>query len=94
MAELRTVETNREFDEAIKNGLHGMSIIGKSGDNKQIWDPDNEAETEAARAVFNSLTAKKYIAFHVKDDGKKAERMPEFDPDAGKMIMVPKPVGG
>ncbi len=48
-----------------------MAILGRDGDTKVIWDPDNEDEVEAAQEQFDSLTEKGFTAFSVKKDGEK-----------------------
>jgi hypothetical protein len=71
-----------------------MAILCSKGDSKQIWNPDNEDEVKAVRTLFNSLIKKGYSAFRVDKAGEKAGRMEEFDPEAGKVIMVPLVRGG
>lgn len=72
-----------------------LAVMDKSGDTKTIWDKDNPAEVEAARAMFDKLKGeKKYIAYSVKADGKKGEVMQAFDAAAEKIIMAPPMVGG
>ena len=71
-----------------------MSIMGKEGDTKVIWNPENEDEVEAAEAQFDALIAKGFSAFSVGKRGKKDERIEEFDPEAGKIILVPQIRGG
>lgn len=72
-----------------------MAVLGKEGDTKTIWDSDNPDEVEVARKTFNDLVGKKkYLAFAVKKDGDKGERISEFDPKLGKMILVPPMQGG
>jgi hypothetical protein len=69
--------------------------MGEVGDTKHIWDKNKPEEVEAARALFNALTAKNYKAFYATDkDGKKGEPMKTFDPDAERIIMSPQVVGG
>jgi hypothetical protein len=65
-----------------------------SGDKKEIWDPDNHDEVDAARETFNRLTKKGYLAFKVKRDGEKGSQIHEFDADAGKIILCPPVQGG
>lgn len=74
--------------------MGNMAIMGKSGDTKLIWSPGNEAEVDNARRTFNDLKAKRFVAFAVKKDGEKGERVTEFDADAEKIIMVPPMQGG
>jgi trans-aconitate methyltransferase len=71
-----------------------MEIMDPTGHTKQIWSADKEAEVEAARAVFDNLTAAGYRAFHVKKDGEEGRRMETFDPAAEKMILLPQLRGG
>lgn len=72
-----------------------MNILDSSGDTKVMWDPDNEDEVDAAKAQFNSLKKKGYTAFEVGRRGKKTEeKVDEFDPELGKLIMVPQMKGG
>jgi len=71
-----------------------LSYLSEEGDTKVIWDPKNEDEIEAAEAQFDTLVEKGFTAFAVKKDGEKGKKITAFDPDAGKIIMVPKLVGG
>ncbi len=71
-----------------------LAQMNKTGDSKTIWDPDNEDEVEAAQNTFDDLIDKGYKAFHVGMSGKKKGKMDKFDPEAGKVIMVPQVVGG
>lgn len=73
-----------------------MEFMGENGDTKKIWDPDNEAEVEDAKRTFEFLTKeKKYRAYHTGDkDGKKGDPMDKFDPECGRMILIPPMAGG
>ena len=73
-----------------------MRILSREGDTKQIWDPENETEVEAAEMLFNELVKKKgYFAYYVDYKGKKTtKQMKVFDPTAGKIIIVPTVVAG
>lgn len=71
-----------------------MSVMDRSGDTKTIFDPNNEAEVEAARQTFKALKKKGYLAYRVSGDGGKGEAMSDFDPQAGKIILTPPVVGG
>jgi hypothetical protein len=72
-----------------------MRILSTEGDTKVIWDSENDDECDAAEAQFNSLKKKGYQAFEVGKRGKKTdERVDEWDPDLGKLIMVPGMRGG
>jgi len=71
-----------------------LAIISNEGDTKVIWDPENSDEIEAAEAQFDALVKKGFTAFRVKKNGDQGKKITDFDPDAGKIIMVPKIVGG
>ena len=71
-----------------------LCIIDSTGDTKMIWNPNNDAETEAARATFTSLKKKGYIGYSVKPDGEKGTVLSDFDPNAEKIIMAPPMRGG
>lgn len=71
-----------------------MKIMDGTGDSKVMWDPSHEDEVDAAEAQFDALMAKGFTAFKVKKDGSKGTSIKKFDPKAGKLIMVPKMVGG
>lgn len=71
-----------------------LNIMDQTGDTKQIWDTENADEVCAARDLFQKLTGKNYKAFAVKKDGEKGKEIKEFDPDAGKIILVPPMAAG
>ena len=71
-----------------------IACLDRTGDTKTIWNPHNTDEVENARRTYNDLRAKKYLAFRVNEKGDKGEQMNEFDPTAGKIIMVPPFAGG
>lgn len=81
--------------EAVVEARKGeMSILGPDGDTKLIWDPNNADEVEAARATFDSLRAKGYLAYAVERGGGKGEVLTEFDPNQEKIILAPAVRGG
>ena len=71
-----------------------MNILDTTGDTKVIWDPENDDEVEAARDQFDTLIEKGFSAFQVKKNGEKGREIKRFNPEAGKIIMVPVVVGG
>ena len=74
--------------------MGALKIISNEGDTRVMWDPKNDDEVEAAEAQFDALIEKGFTAFAVKKDGEKGKKISKFDPDAGKIIMVPRIVGG
>ena len=71
-----------------------LAVISAEGDTKVMWDPKNDDETEAAEAQFDRLVKKGFTAFSVKKNGEQGKKISKFDEEAGKIIMVPKMVGG
>jgi len=71
-----------------------LSVLDRTGDTKIIWDSAQQAEVDAAEAMFDSLKKKGYAAFLVTKKGDKDELIKKFDPKAEKIIMVPQLVGG
>jgi len=71
-----------------------LAIIDGTGDTKVLWDKNNEDEVEAAEEQFDTLIEKGFTAYSVKKDGEKGKKITKFDSDAGKIIMVPKIIGG
>lgn len=73
---------------------HELSIIDQTGDTKYIWDTENQDEIDVAENMFDQLKEKRYIAYTVAANGKKGEIINRFDPELGKIIMIPPVVGG
>ena len=72
-----------------------LSVMGRRGDTKIIWDPGNEDEVANARRTFDDLVGRKrFLAFRVAARGSKGEQIREFDPDAEKLIIAPPMAGG
>jgi hypothetical protein len=71
-----------------------MSVLDQTGDTKTIWDKNNPVEVESARKTFNDLKAKGYIAYTVKDDGKKGEILVNFNSELERIILSPPVCGG
>lgn len=76
---------------------HGMmhTATREDGDQRIMWDRNNEDEVADARRSFRDLTRKGYSAFVA--EGKKGDqgkRLTEFDPDAERIILVKPNQGG
>lgn len=71
-----------------------LAILDSTGDTKTVWDPNSKDEVSLARATFNKLKKKGYLAYSVDGGGKKGTVINEFDPNAGKIIMAPAIQGG
>lgn len=73
---------------------HTLHVLDHTGDSRTIWNPENQDEVDAAKATFDRLKKKGYLAYTVEEDGKRGEVIRRFDPAAGKIIMAPQLVGG
>jgi len=73
---------------------HEMAVMDGTGDSKIMWSEDSQDEIDAARATFDSLRKKGYLAYSVNKKGDKADVLDRFDPSAEKIIMSPQLKGG
>jgi hypothetical protein len=71
-----------------------LRVLATEGDQKVIWDPSNDDQTEVAEMTFDKLKKKKYLAFSVDKKGDKKKEIKKFDPKAGAIIMTPPIAGG
>ena len=72
-----------------------MHTLDRTGDQRVMWDKNNVDEVDAARAMFDRLTGKGYMAY--KAEGKKGtqgEQIRTFDPNAERIILVKAHAGG
>lgn len=67
--------------------------LDHTGDTELKWDPDKPEEVEAARAAFDALMKKRYLAYEVKP-GNEREQIRKFNPSAHRIVMSPQLVGG
>lgn len=74
--------------------LHELIILDETGDTKLVWDADRQAEIDEAKATFERMKKKGYVAYKVDRKGDKGEVIEHFDPTAEKMIMAPQMKGG
>lgn len=82
-------------DEPLRDdGKNEIAVMDGTGDTKVIWDPNNQDETDNAKSTFDNLKKKGFDAFKVVGKGEPGERMDEFDPKAGRIIMMPRKVAG
>lgn len=81
--------------------MHVMDVMNTTGHTTVTWNPEDESSVRDARREFQSLIRQGYSAFRmnvVSENGvvveEKGERISEFDPQAGKVMMVPHLRGG
>lgn len=80
--------------DVLPEGKSCLYALDHTGDSRFMWSKDNPDEVEAAKKTFKRLLDKGYDAFKVRADGSKGEKISSFDPDAEKIIMSPRLVGG
>lgn len=80
---------------------HVMEIMDRNGHTTVTWDPRDPASVRDARTKFNEMIHEGYTAFAmnvVSENGvvveEKGDRVTTFDPQAGKIMMVPQLRGG
>lgn len=71
-----------------------LNIVGKEGDVKIEWNPDNKDEVKQAERSFDELVKKGYKAFEVCEEGNKGEQLDKFDKEAERILLVPPLKGG
>ncbi len=71
-----------------------LSVMGREGDTKIIWNSENDEEVANAKKSFTDLLAKGFSAFKVKKDGSKGVQIREFDLESERIILVPQMAGG
>lgn len=80
---------------AMPKGQGELAIMDKTGDTKLMWTVGNQAEMDAAKELFEKLRKQGYLAYKaVGEKGDKGEVLTSFDPEAGRIIMVPALKGG
>lgn len=73
--------------------IHSLEYPSLDGDTRTTWNPENQDEVDNAKASFDRLKKKGYLAYTVEDNGEKGEVIQAFDPQAGRIIMA-KPLAG
>lgn len=73
---------------------HTVQILDGAGHSETSWDPSNADEVAAARAVFDNLKSKGYVAYTVGEGDGSDEVLHRFDPAVGRMVLHPPQAGG
>lgn len=71
-----------------------LRYLDGSGDTEIKWTRGNAEETAAAKAMFDTLKAKKYAAYRMDSSGKRGEQLSGWDPNAEYILMAPQMAGG
>lgn len=83
-----------ERGEKEVNKMGEMRIIGRKGDVKVEWHPDNPAEVEVAKTAFEENKQKGYKAFRMYPGERDGEEINRLDEYADLILFVPPMVGG
>jgi hypothetical protein len=78
-----------------------LRVLSRNGDDRVTWDyaqvetgdPDAIAAILEAERIFSEQRDGGATAVRV-SPGKPAERIDQFDPEAGQILMIPRVVGG
>jgi hypothetical protein len=71
-----------------------LKVMGENGDDRVLWDPDDQKQVMKAGTRFAELVKKGFRMFLMDDTGKKGKQITDFDPSAGAILAVPAMVGG
>jgi hypothetical protein len=80
--------------EALLEATGDLCVLDESGDNRIQWDRYNPEQVAAAKARFDELKSKRYLAYRVSRGGWQGEVIDKFDPNAERIIMNAQMVGG
>lgn len=74
-----------------------LRIMDHTGDTPIVWDKNDPASVEIARAAFDKAREKKCLLYRTDKNGNKAQiihKSEPFDVSAEKIIAAPQNVGG
>lgn len=71
-----------------------MRELNSTGDSTVSWDSNNAEEVAAARATFDRLVGKGFMAYKVTGDRRRGEQIRTFDPQAERIMLAPAMQGG
>lgn len=60
------------------------------GDKRIPWDPTDPQQVAEAKTRFDELTSQGYRCYSVARKGQRGERITEFDPTAGEILVTNK----
>lgn len=72
-----------------------ISMLDESGDNRLEWDPDDDDEVSAAKEMFDKMMKIEGMkAYEIEKSGERGKEIKRFNPNAAKIILVPRIAGG
>jgi len=72
--------------------MNEIAVMDRTGDSRTFWDSAEPDQVEAARAVFDQLRASGHMIYRATPES--SVQVHKFDPEAGKLVAVPRIVGG
>lgn len=79
----------------MKSFAHQMHRLDNSGDSRIEWDPDEDAEVTAAQEMFKqNMKIDGMRAYELDKNGERGKEIKRFNPNAAKIILVPRIAGG
>ena len=74
--------------------MHSMHVLGKMGDARTTWDPDDPESVHNAERLFEGYQKARCLAFSVEEPGGGAIQIRAFDPAAQEIIVTHPLAGG
>lgn len=71
-----------------------LAIMDDTGDTRVQWDKSDPQQVAKARARFDELKKKGYMAYSVNSKGDQGSVMSNFDASAERIIMHAQMIGG
>jgi len=69
-----------------------MRVMGPEGDRPVEWDTEVQETVEAAKAQFAKLLLSGHVGFVTSE--RPSRKIEEFDPEAGRIVVVMPMAGG
>ena len=85
------------LSRGVSSGRNVMAYMTPGDGYVEVsWAAGNAAEIAIAREMFSKLRGKGYLAYRTTGSGSRKQRdqIREFDPAAGRIVMVPPLAGG
>jgi hypothetical protein len=81
-------------DHACEQYTGSLCVLDLSGHSRMQWDRKSPQQVAAAKARFDELRARGYLAYKLEKDGGQGEVITQFDPNAERLVMNAPMVGG
>lgn len=95
MFDFDTAPNGNPATDAVPDHHGAMYRMDATGDTRIVWDKRNPEEVDNARATFDRMRGKGYLAYAVDPaNAEKGAQLTAFDPGAEKIIFAPAHRGG